>query len=103
MYCIGVPFKRMWCFYQVRKINWLIHRILGMYKYTVCHSLGTFCLFIHSFDNVKTIQGYLDLQSTLRKEIHKSCFSALQDCIGTEGFKRCSSCTWHSQRNRGKR
>jgi hypothetical protein len=62
-----------------------------------------FFLFLHSFENVKTIQGYLDLQSALRKDTHKNCFSALQDCIGTEGFKWCSSSTWHSQRNRGKR
>jgi len=85
------------------KINRLKHRILGLCKCAICHSLGIFFLFVHSFENEKTIQGYLDLQSALWKDTYKNCFSALQDCISTEGFKWCSSSTWHSQRNRGKR
>jgi hypothetical protein len=62
---IGEPFKSMWCFYKVMKIDQVIHRMLGLCKYTVCHCGGTFLLFIHSFENVKTVQWYLDLQPAL--------------------------------------
>jgi hypothetical protein len=34
---IGEPFKSMWCFYKVMKIDQVIHMMLGLCKYTVCH------------------------------------------------------------------
>jgi hypothetical protein len=43
-YFIDVPFQSLWCFYQVVKIDQFIHRILGLCKYTICHSLGTFSI-----------------------------------------------------------
>ena len=55
-------------FTNFMKIDRLIHRILGLCRYTKCHCIGTFLRFIHSFENVKTLQGYLDLQSALWKE-----------------------------------
>jgi hypothetical protein len=67
-YCIGVPFKGVWYFYQVCE-NWPVNtqdiRAVHMYKMSF---IGSFLLFIHCFENVKTVQGYLDLQSALCKK-----------------------------------